>query len=257
MIPEWAWGEIPVGFKKLHPQRARMIVVRETLEPHLDAERFFDEAQSAEQTSPFHGRGQLCLYRFDNGEAALVRAYRHGGMLRHVTGHFFFTWPPRPFRELAVTEEVRRRGVPTPEVLGACVERIWGPFYRGWLLTRELTGGHDFWAALRNRLSTDPVAEPLIEAVARSLGTMHRRGVCHADLNLKNILVRHERSGIKSYIIDFDKARLFPGAVPPHRVEKNLRRLYRSVRKLDPERHWLPEKDWRLLLRCYREAEEK
>jgi len=256
MIREWAWGETPVGFKKLHPRRAQMIVVREGLEPYLDVERFFDEAKSMRQASPFHGRGQICFYRFDNGDAALVRAYRHGGMLRHVTGQFFFTWPPRPFRELAVTEEVRRRGVPTPEVLGACVERIWGPFYRGWLLSRELTGGHDFWAALRNELFSGPVATPLLEAVARSLRTMHRRGVYHADLNLKNILVRQERSEIKSYIIDFDGARLFAGAVPPDRAEKNLRRLYRSVRKLDPDRSWLPEKDWRLLVRCYREAED-
>ena len=40
---------------------------------------------------------------------------------------------------------------------------------------------------------------------------MHREGVYHADLNLKNILLRVENGAAVSYIIDYDKARLFLG----------------------------------------------
>lgn len=86
---------------------------------------------------------------------------------------------------------------------------------------------------------------------------MHRRGVYHGDLNLKNILVRQETDEIKSYIIDFDKASLYLGAVPANKAEKNLRRLYRSACKLDPQKRWFPQKDWDLLLRLYAEAEER
>ena len=44
---------------------------------------------------------------------------------------------------------------------------------------------------------------------------MHREGVLyHADLNLKNILLRVENGAPVSYIIDYDKARLFLGRLP-------------------------------------------
>lgn len=257
MIPQWAWGEIPVGFKRLSPDRAQIIVLREGLEGHLDVERFLAVIESVEQASPFQGRERLRFFQLNNGETALVRSYHHGGMLRYFTGQCFFTWPPRPFKELALTEEVRRRGIPTLEVLGAWVERVWGPFYRGWLLSRELTGGQDLWAALRSGLYVGAASKSLLQAIARGLRTMHKRGVYHGDLNLKNILVRREKDEIKSYIIDFDKAKLFLTAVPPYKAEKNLRRLYRSARKLDPRRRWLRQEDWDLLVRFYAEAEER
>jgi len=257
MRQRWAWGDPPVGFKNLSPDPMQMIVVREGLEKHLDVERFLALIESVAQRSPFQGRERLRFFDLNNGETALVRAYHHGGMLRHLTRHIYFTWPPRPFRELALTEEVRRRGVPTLEVLGAWVERVWGLFYRGWLLSRELKGGQDLWAALRSERYVGPASKSLLQAVARGLRTMHRRGVYHGDLNLKNILVRQETDEIKSYIIDFDKASLYLGAVPVNKAEKNLRRLYRSACKLDPQKRWFPQKDWDLLVRLYAEAEER
>lgn len=253
MIGEYVWGPVPAGFKKICPNPGQRIVVHARLAPYVDGSRFFDEISSAQAASPFRGRGRIGAYRLDNGETALVRAYHHGGMLRHLNGEFFFTWPPRPFKELAVTEQVRRRGVPTPELLGACVDRVWGPFYRGWLMSRELEGGQDLWAALQSERYRSASRESLLEAVADSLRTMHRRGVYHSDLNLKNILVRLDHGRVQGYIIDLDKARLFPAAVPSALAEKNLRRLLRSACKLDPERTWLPPKDWDLLVQCYRE----
>lgn len=252
---EWVWGPVPPGFKEICPSPGRRIVVHARLAPYVDGSRFFDEISSAPAASPFWGRGRIGVYRLNNGEAALVRAYYHGGVLRHLTGDFFFTWPPRPFKELTVTEQVRRRGVPTLELLGACVDRVWGPFYRGWLMSRELEGGQDLWAALQSECYRRASRRSLLEAVAYSLRTMHRSGVYHSDLNLKNILVRREHGRIQGYIIDFDKARLFPAAVPAPLAERNLRRLLRSVCKLDPERSWLPQEDWDLLVRCYLEDE--
>jgi serine/threonine protein kinase len=82
---------------------------------------------------------------------------------------------------------------------------------------------------------------------------MHRQGVYHSDLNLKNILVRPEVQAIKSYIIDFDKAKLFLGALPAPLAENNLRRLWRSLSKLDRERKYLSSEDWRRFLEWYHE----
>lgn len=233
-----------------------MMIVREGLEGHLDPQKLKRRMEPKTEPSPFHGRGRLHLMRMDDGETVLVRPYRHGGIFRHFTGDLFFTWPPRPFQELAVTEEARRRGIRTLEICGAWVERVWGPFYRGWLLTRELRHAHDLWTALQNGFYAGADGKSLLRSAAQSVRRMHRSGIYHRDLNLKNIMVRRDNDRITTYIIDFDKAKIFPGEVPPERAQKNLSRLLRSICKLDPDRRCLSQRDWDRFVRFYTEAAE-
>ena len=233
------------------------MMVRDGLERQLNPEEFRARRGSTEEASPFQGRGTLYFLSLRNDQKALVRRYRHGGFLRHLTGDYFVTWPPRPFKELAVIEEAAHRGVPTLEVIGACVERIWGPFYRGWLVTRELREAHDLWSALRNELYGSNSMDSLLRAVAQSVRRMHRRGIYHGDLNLKNILVRLEENGLRSYVIDFDKATLFSSDTPPRKVQRNLNRLLRSARKLDPTGQFLTSEAWSRFLQLYWEAREE
>ncbi|HEX9444358.1 MAG TPA: lipopolysaccharide kinase InaA family protein [Candidatus Binatia bacterium] len=252
MARDWLWGDLPEGFKKIRLDRTRTLAVRADMEKLLVAELTADSSGRAD--SPFYGRGRLAVLKLDGGGRALARSYRHGGLLGGFTGPFFFTWPPRPLRELCVTEEARRRGVPTVEVLAASVERVCGPLYRCRLVTRELEGARDVWTILRQDSFPDGAKEALLAAMARSVRAMHRRGVDHGDLNLKNILARREGQGFKSYVIDFDKSRLFSGDLPAARAEKNLARLGRSIRKLDPGRRYLSPRDWEVFLARYREA---
>lgn len=254
MIQQWAWGHTPAGFKRVLMDRTQMIVVREGLETFLVPEKFLSQTGSGKESSAFYGRGRLGLVRLDNGETALVRAYRHGGVLRRFLGYLFFTWPPRPFKELALTEEARRRGIPTLEILAAWVKRAGGPFYRGWLVSRELGGADNLWSALQSQLYAGRGVTSLLRSVAQSLCAMHRRGIYHGDLNLRNVLVRQEANEIRSYVIDFDKAQLFSQEIPPRKAQRNLDRLLRSVRKLDPERRFLSVDDWDLFMRFYQEA---
>ncbi|MFQ5849133.1 MAG: lipopolysaccharide kinase InaA family protein [Candidatus Binatia bacterium] len=253
MLEQWVWGNTPPGFRKIWLNRERLMLVHEELDPYLIATRVLHPAGMREQSTSFCGRGILRRIRFGSGDEALVRAYRHGGILRRVTGEFFFTWPTRPFRELALTEEVRQRGIPTLDILAALVERSWGPFYRGWLVTRELGGAQDLWMALRNDVSVW-TQKLLLQAVARSVRQMHLQGVYHADLNLKNILVRWGNGEIKTYVIDFDKARLYPHEVPLGQAQRNLNRLLGSVRKLDPNRQYLSEENWAVFMDYYHQG---
>jgi 3-deoxy-D-manno-octulosonic acid kinase len=180
-----------------------------------------------------------------------VRSYCHGGLLRAVTRKVFFTWPPRPLRELAISEELRHRGVPTVEPCGACVEPLWGPFYRGWFITRELTGARDLWESVSGSLMLGFDNAAVLRAAADGVKLLHREGVYHDDLNLKNILVRREDGGLKSYIIDFDKATLFLGRLPEPIAQRNLDRLRRSARKLDPSGRYISEANWKDFLDRY------
>ncbi len=238
MASDWLWGDFPDGFEKLRPAPGRFVALRAGASAELNLARL---ANGGEE-SGLHGRAKIERLRLPDGARALVRRYCHGGVLRHVTGEIFSTWPPRPFRELAVTEAARRGGVPTVEILAAGVDRLWGPFYRDRLATRELEGARDLWAAVRENFSE---RRALLEAAARAIRTMHERGVDHGDLNLKNILIRREGVALKGYIIDFDKAGFFPGGLPAAKARRNLSRLRRSIRKLDSDRRYISDADWK------------
>jgi len=251
---DWIWGKIPEGFEKISDGQKHRMVVRQDMEMAIRFDMCAATGQVAEP-SQFQGRTTLSVVRLPHGETALIRAYHHGGVFRNVLGSIFFNWPARPFRELAITEEVRRRGVPTVEVFGACIERIFGPFYRGWLITRELQGALDLWRAFQGATFTEKGSEQMLRPVAQTLKALHREGVYHRDLNLKNILVRVEGEAIKAYIIDFDRATLFLGEVPKQIAQRNLDRLLRSVRKLDPARKYFTRRDWELFVNWYHEVD--
>ena len=248
------WGEVPPGFIKIVEASGCHLIVRGDLEHALSAASWHD-AVTGEESTRLQGRGQLRRVTLPNGEVALLRRYHHGGAFRRLTGGLFFTWPPRPFRELMITEDLRRRGISTVEVCGACVEPVWGPLYRGWLATRALQGAQDLWAALRSGFVREVGEQRSLRAVAKSLRALHQAGVYHADLNLKNILLRMESGGVRGYIIDFDKAKLVLGTLPPPLAMKNLDRLLRSVRKLDPERRYFSPARWHDFINFYHEGD--
>jgi 3-deoxy-D-manno-octulosonic acid kinase len=229
-----AWGAVPDGFAKIIDRRGNRLLVRQDHADWIDFSVCYDDTAHAENPR-YLGRGALALKKLSNGEMVLVRRYRHGGFFRRITRERFFTWPPRPFRELAVTEELRRCGLRTVEVYAACVSRPVGPVYGGWLVTKLLPGAEDLWSALQSGFVERVGVDLTLRAVAESIRSMHRQGVYHADLNVKNILVRVEEPAVTSYIIDYDKAKLFLGKLPAQLADKNLARLWRSARKLDPD----------------------
>ena len=254
MFPEnMIWGAIPEGFQKLTDPQGNRLAVRTDCQGEINFSTCL-EIESYGEAVAFSGRGDMRSVQLADGTRALFRHYRHGGLFRSITGQWFFSWPPRPFRELSITEELRRRGFPTVEVYAACVGKIAGPFYRGWLVTRQLEGAHDLWAALHSGFCQSIGSEAVLKAVAASVRRMHREGVYHHDLNLKNILVRSTAAGVESHVIDFDKAILVLGQLPLPLVQKNLNRLLRSIGKLDPQRQYFSQAAWDGFLEYYRAA---
>jgi len=244
------WGAIPDGFTKLMDGAGARVLVRQDRLGEIDTSICRADRDGADNRR-FYGRSALRAIRLGDGETALIRDYRHGGFFRAVTRGWFFTWPPRPFRELAITEELRRRGLRTVEVYAAGVQRLGGPFYRGCLVTRELSEASDLWATLQGGSVGPERFSAILKAAAETINHMHREGVYHSDLNLKNILIRRNPDCAEGYIIDFDKAKLFLGKLPPVLAKKNLDRLLRSARKLDPERRYFSAASWTEFLNYY------
>jgi tRNA A-37 threonylcarbamoyl transferase component Bud32 len=172
------------------------------------------------------GRGEVIMIEGKDGGVA-IRKYRHGGLLRRLTGDLFF-FGARPFQEVAVTEEARSAGVPTLEILAAIMERRYLGFYRGYLITRYLPSAMDLISYL-DQEPRDERRQEIIEKAGEAVKKMHMAGVYHADLHLKNFLVEKKRS--KVYLIDFDKSMVFPRLGPSRRLN-NLKRLDRSAEKL-------------------------
>ena len=54
-------------------------------------------------------------------------------------------------------------------------------------------------------------------------------------MNLTNILVHPGPAGAAAALVDFDRARMSGGPLGPAARRRNLRRLARSLAKLDPE----------------------
>jgi len=177
------------------------------------------------------GRGAAYGVELDGGLRAVVRMYRRGGLVSRLVRETYLGLRPRPLRELAVTAEARRRGVAVAEVLAARVEgRI---AYRGALVTAEVSGATTLHEALAR--ASDPAARrALAAATGRAIAALHAAGVFHADLNLTNILVHPGPAGPGIALLDFDRARLCHGPLRRAARRRNLRRLARSLAKLDP-----------------------
>ena len=176
------------------------------------------------------GRGAVWAVDLDAESRGVLRWYRRGGFIRHFIYDRYFGWTPRPIRELALTDAVIHRGVPAPEVLAARVDRLPLGWYRGAIVTREVTGAATFADELR-RLEDGPTRRRVVRAVGRAIRDLHDRGVHHRDLNANNVLVRRDDGAVAVWFIDFDRA-----DVRPHLGEgtrrRELRRLERSLAKL-------------------------
>lgn len=201
------------------------------------------EAQKA-VTGRAAGRGTTFFVRHGNEEWAL-RHYRRGGSAAKFVEDWYL-WSglsrTRAWREWHLTAELSQRGLPVPAPVAARVLRH-GFGYSADLITRRIAPA----TSLEPRLQL----EPLDAAGWRQLGVMVRRfhdaGLCHADLNVRNILVTPQN---EFHLIDFDKARLRP---PGAWRKANLARLLRSFRKSKVDCavfHYQPE-NWALLLEGY------
>lgn len=135
----------------------------------------------------------------------------------------------RAFHELVLTERLRHEGVPVPEVLAA-VQSSRMPGYVAALVTRRVPDARPASAVLAD---LDPeAAGPILARIGRSIARLHRAGGWHRDLNAHNLLVPRD-PGREPVLLDFDRGRILPAPLPALLARRNLRRLRRSLRKLE------------------------
>jgi len=170
--------------------------------------------------------------KLDNGIELFVRYSRRGGLMRYLTRGLFLGVSARPVQELAVTAEARNRGIPVAEPLGAAVRWLLPALHRSAFLTRMLHG-MTLWEFMQT--DDDPtVRKHVVEEARVAISSAHQKGLYHADLNLHNIFVSSAGESFSVILIDLDKARIYGSSLTPALRVKNLTRLRRSLKKLDP-----------------------
>lgn len=242
---------VPLGFVELRPS-GQVWWVKRDWEQFFSAEfsSFRGVPPTVSTLTPTGGRGSLYRFPLGDGGYAIARRYRRGGLIHHFTHDLYWERPFRPLTELISTEIARQRAIPTVEVLAAGVEHVAFGLYRGWFISREAEGFINLWEWLRSKPSASARRQG-IEIVAQVIARLHTAGIYHADLNLTNILVMPQTPQPQVLIIDFDRARVLTGPLSSRQQEKNLRRLRRSLLKLDSQKQFFSSADLEIFCGAY------
>lgn len=197
----------------------------------------------------YRGRGAVWSAPAGEDQRAVLRHYRHGGVLAPLTRDLFLGRTPRPVSELAVSETLREKGVRTPQVLALFWKNAGPLMYRADLVTCEVSGGQDLaaWLATRRPASS---RRTVLREVGEVLAGLHVVGLHHPDLNLKNLLVRETPAGPEVWVLDLDRARVGEPLSEPHALAQ-LKRLERSFRKLSRGAPLATEREALAVLRAY------
>jgi 3-deoxy-D-manno-octulosonic acid kinase len=179
------------------------------------------------------GRGRPAVVEARGGNL-VVRRYYHGGVFRWLTGGLFFG-PVRFLNELRLLAAARRGGAAVPEPAGLLIEPVFPFLARGDLVTVYIPESVDLFSHYRESFSAgrgiSPASMPaVIAAAGRQVARLHRAGILHGDLQVKNILILPHRRPPEAVILDLDRGRTGPVGEAGRRA--NLWRLYRSFRKM-------------------------
>jgi 3-deoxy-D-manno-octulosonic acid kinase len=251
--------DIPRSYFPIRKDKVFLVLKEEYREDLLeqrieDMEAFL---QTHRETSKYLiGRTPHPSVSLKDEKRMVVRQYSHGGLLRIFTRDLYL-FGARSIRELALTEKILSRGIPTIQPIGAIHRSVLLLFYKAYLLSLEISGAKDLIQYFQE-IGPHPSRERLLlkRRTIRSAGLLvhqfHEAGFFHGDLQLKNILV----SGEQLFLIDFDRS-YQKDALTADEKKKNLLRLNRSVEKW--KRLGLPitRTDRFRFLRTYAERDEE
>jgi serine/threonine protein kinase len=186
----------------------------------------------------FTGRGFLSSFPLDDADGmhVVVKQCRRGGLIRRLNSDIF-CGGNRPFDEMCANLAIVERGIKTAYTIAAVKETLAGPFYRAYLFSLELPGCVDLTSYFNQLKEKSPeqrfrAKAGIFEAVAHAFTAMHRSGIYHRDLHLKNVLLREgaAHKAPEVFIIDFDRA-VVKTCLSPGDKLNNLMRFNRSIEK--------------------------
>jgi hypothetical protein len=256
--------KVPPGYTVIN-DNASTVAVKKEYEGALmrigisQPEHLFKKYFSAHGISK--GRGPVLSVPIEEmpGTRIMIRKYLRGGLVRFVNNNTFIG-NQRPFDELYIGTEAYARNIPTAETLAAVSIKKAGPFYNGYLITKELTSCSDLPQYLKelskcSNIDFSEKKEQVLIKTAETIRSMHDKGFLHADLNMKNILISRATPE-NIFIIDWDKSVLKNNLTELER-SSNIIRFCRSMEKLKQQGIPVTENDQELFLNSYWRNPEK
>ncbi len=158
-------------------------------------------------------------------DGAYVKRYRVRGLLDRARASLGRSRAAQEHRGLAW---LRARGLPAVEPLG-----VWEETGAAWLATRELPATRLLREALAE--APDERRRPLLDALAELLAALHAAGGWHRDAHAGNFLVTAD-GGLA--MVDVQKLRVLPGAVPGALRARDLGLLADDLRGLVGDARW-------------------
>lgn len=250
--------DIPPGFTRITEKGAQLVVRTDLADTVSEAFRPLPEAWVRLRSRAFTARGRagvVSVHLGDKQPKLIVRRYVHGGFLARLTRSLYLG-AGRAVMELAVAETARAGGVATAKAVGILASPVLGPLCRLLYISEEIPDSEDLihYCCRLNDYPPETAAlekRGVITEAARQIRKMHDLGVYHADLHLKNLLLRRRQLETPEvYIIDFDRASV-PGPLALSQRCRNLKRLARSVRKMRVAHELLTNWDRLRFLRAY------
>lgn len=190
------------------------------------------------------GRGVALVFQ-QEGRRFLLRHYRRGGLAARISADRYL-WlgeaRTRPLAELRFMLRLHAAGLPVPRPVAARYEQQ-GMGYRADIITEYLPETR----TLAERLDAGEIGLPTWAAIGRCIRRFHDHGVCHADLNAHNILLRGDD---EVFLIDFDRASRRRAGMWR---DANLVRLRRSLDALEDRRaqRRFDDTQWQCLLAAW------
>jgi len=232
---EFAGLQIPgyqndtVGPASIIAQDGSLGLVREAI---ATAGTLYEYAASHPDADTISGRQTVYVIPVPDSGRWVVRQLSHGGMLAPLTGdRFLRLGVPRPFNELRLSISLRDLGIATPTVVAAVVYPS-GLVYRGEVAREEITDAADLAECLFDSKLSQPLRSDALSSAGQLIGCLHRAGIVHPDLNIRNVLIRWGDEPIEAYILDIEKCWI--EAHLSQRARRGmLNRFHRSIRKFE------------------------
>lgn len=169
-----------------------------------------------------HGRCYYVKLYVGNGDSLVRKWFGLRGLLA----------PQRVIREARNFLFFREHGVPTATVVAYGLERSYGSFVRGALVTEEVPNTRDLAKTVREHpeyLADKPWFEAVSKQVAEMTRKLHDAGFAHNDLKWRNLLV-DEASPPKVHMIDCPFGNHWWHVFLQYRIVKDLASLDREAK---------------------------
>ncbi len=170
----------------------------------------------------YYGRSTCWVVNHGHESWVLKHYYRGGAVAKISTDRYLFMGfaATRSLKEFNLLSKLHAWGLPVPYPIAARIKRR-GLCYQADLITQHIPDAKPLAKYLADALLPLNAWKQL----GQTLYSFHKKGVFHADLNAKNILIQGE----KFFLIDFDQSCV----KAPHASwqKANLKRLHRSLLK--------------------------